>query len=71
MMRLLRKSWLLLAILICTAAFVPLVMSFANNYDPALLKVSIYIFMAGIIFALICVILVLITSATRKRSTKA
>jgi membrane protein implicated in regulation of membrane protease activity len=72
----LRKSWLTLAILICAAAFIPLVMSFIShdpkqNFDAGLLLLGVWIFMAGIVFALICVVLVLVGSANKKRSTKA
>lgn len=76
MLRFLRKSWLILAIIICAAAFVPLVIGFVNHdanqpYDQTLLAISISIFMGGIVFALICVVLVLVNSVSKKRSTKA
>ena len=76
MLSFLRKSWLILAIIICAAAFVPLVIGFINHdanqpYDQTLLAISISIFMGGIVFALICVVLVLVNSASKKRSTKA
>ncbi len=76
MIRFIRKSWLTLAILICAVAFIPLVISFIShdpkqNFDSGLLLLSVWIFMAGIIFALICVVLVLVGSAGKKRSTKA
>ena len=76
MLRFLRKSWLTLAIIICAAAFIPLVIGFVNHdanqpYNQSLLLISVYIFMAGIAFALVCVVLVLISSMTKKRSTKA
>ena len=76
MLRFLRKSWLTLAIIICAAAFIPLVIGFVNHdanhpYDQTLLAIGISIFMGGIVFALVCVVLVLISSMTKKRSTKA
>ena len=76
MLGFLRKSWLTLAIIICAAAFIPLIIGFINHdashpYDQTFLAIGISIFMGGIVFALICVVLVLVSSATKKRSTKA
>ena len=76
MVNFLRKSWLILAIIICAAAFIPVVLGFVNHqpnqpYDQTLLTIGISIFMAGIVFALICVVLVLVNSSSKKGSTKA
>jgi Na+/melibiose symporter-like transporter len=66
-MRFLRERWLTLAILICAAAFVPLILGFVQNNNKGLVYLGVGIFMAGILFALICVILVTVSTMTRKR----
>jgi ethanolamine transporter EutH len=71
MVRFLRKSWLTLAILICAVALVPVAMGIINNNDKTLLEVGIGIFMAGIIFALVCILLVGAASFNKKGAPKA
>ncbi len=76
MLNFLRKSWVILAIVICAAALIPVTLGLINHdashpYDQSLLAIGISIFMGGIVFALICVVLVLVNSSSKKRSTKA
>jgi Zn-dependent membrane protease YugP len=66
-MRFLRERWLLLAILICVVAFVPLILGFIQNNDKTLVYLGVGIFMAGVLFALVSVILVNVSSFTKKR----
>jgi ethanolamine transporter EutH len=58
MVRFLRKSWLTLAIIICAVSLVPVTLGIVNNNDKTYLTVGIGIFMAGILFALVCILLV-------------
>lgn len=67
MVRILRERWLLLAILICAAAFVPLILGFIQNNDKTLVYLGVGIFMAGVLFALVSVILVTVSSLGKKR----
>ena len=66
MVRFLRKSWLILAIIICAAALVPVTLGLINNNDKGYLSIGIGIFMAGILFALICLLLVGASSYSKK-----
>ena len=70
MVRFLRKSWLTLAIIICAGALVPVTLGLINNNDPTYWKIGIGIFMAGILFALICILLVGASSFSKKGSSK-
>lgn len=70
MVRLLRKSWLMLAILICAAALVPVTMGVLNS-DKTLQLLGIGIFMIGILFALVCILLVGAASFGKKGASKA
>jgi hypothetical protein len=70
-MQFLRKSWLTLAIIICAAALVPVTLGILNDNDPTYWKIGIGIFMAGILFALICILLVGASSFGKKGSPKA
>jgi membrane protease YdiL (CAAX protease family) len=70
MVRFLRKNWLTLAILICAAALVPTVWGVINS-DKTYLEIGSAIFMAGIIFALLCILFVGAASFTRKKTPKA
>ncbi len=65
-MRFLRKSWLTLAIIICAAALVPVTLGIINNNDKTYLEVGIGIFMVGILFALVCILLVGVASFNKK-----
>ncbi len=67
MVRILRERWLMLAILICAVAFVPLILGFMQNNDKTLVYLGVGIFMAGVLFALISVILVTVSSLGKKR----
>ena len=70
MVRFLRKNWLTLAILICAAALVPILWGkFTNNQT--YLGIGSAIFLAGMIFALLCILLVGAASYTRKKAPKA
>jgi Zn-dependent membrane protease YugP len=66
-MRFLRERWLMLAILICVIAFVPLILGFIQNNDRTLVYLGVGIFMAGILFALVSVVLVTVSSFSKKR----
>lgn len=70
MVRFLRKSWLTLAIIICAVALVPATLGILNNNDPTYWKIGIGIFMAGIIFALICILLIGVSSFSKKGAPK-
>ena len=71
MVRFLRKSWLTLAIIICALALVPVMLGIINNNDKTYLLVGIGIFMVGILFALVCILLVGATSFSKKDTSKA
>lgn len=71
MVRFLRKNWLTLAILICAAALVPTIWGVINGYDKTYLEIGSAIFMAGMIFALLCILFVGAASFTRKKAPKA
>jgi hypothetical protein len=70
MVRLLRKSWLMLAILICAAALIPVTIGILNT-DKTLQLVGIGIFMVGMIFALVCILLVGAAAFGKKGAPKA
>jgi Zn-dependent membrane protease YugP len=70
MVRLLRKSWLPLAIIICAAALVPVTIGILNA-DKTLQLLGIGIFMVGILFALVCILLVGAASFGKKGAPKA
>lgn len=70
MVRLLRKSWLMLAILICAASLVPVTMGILNS-DKTLQLLGIGIFMVGMLFALVCILLVGAASFGKKGASKA
>jgi len=75
MIRILRKSWLTLTILIWAAAFVPIIISFINHpanqtFDSTMLLVGVWIFMIGVVFALICLVLPFISAAMGKGAPK-
>jgi Zn-dependent membrane protease YugP len=67
MVRILRERWLTLAIIICVAAFVPLVLGFVQNNNKTLVYLGVGIFMAGVLFALVSVVLVTVSSFGKKR----
>ncbi len=70
MVRFLRKSWLTLAIIICALSLVPVTLGIVNN-DKTYQLVGIGIFLVGMLFALICVLLVGATSFNKKSASKA
>jgi uncharacterized membrane protein YhaH (DUF805 family) len=70
MVRFLRKSWLTLAIIICAVALVPVALGIINN-DKTFQLVGIGIFLVGILFALICILLVGAGSFNKKGAPKA
>ncbi len=69
-MRFLRKSWLTIAIIICALALVPVVLGVINN-DKTYQLVGIGIFLVGMVFALICVLVVGASSFNKKGASKA
>ncbi len=69
-MRFLQKSWLILAIIICAVALVPVTLGILNN-DKTYQLVGIGIFMVGIVFALICALVVNVASLGKKGANKA
>ena len=69
-MQFLRKSWLTLAIIICAGALIPVTLGVVNN-DKNYQLIGIGIFMVGIVFALICILLVGATSFGKKGANKA
>jgi len=71
MVRFLRKSWLTLAIIICAAALIPVTLGIINNNDKTYLGIGIVVFMAGIVFALVCILLVGAASFNKKGTPKA
>lgn len=70
MVRLLRKGWLPLAIVICAAALVPVTLGILNN-DKTFQLVGIGIFLVGMLFALVCILLIGATSFGKKGAPKA
>lgn len=70
MVRFLRKSWLAVAIVICALALVPVTLGIINN-DKTYQLVGIGIFLVGMLFALICVLLVGASSFNKKGTSKA
>ncbi len=70
MVRFLRKSWLTLAIIICALALVPVTLGVVNN-DKNYQILGIGIFMVGILFALVCILLVGASSFGKKGAPKA
>ncbi len=70
MVRFLRKIWLMLAIIICAVALVPVTIGIINNNDKTYLEVGIGIFMAGILFALFCILLIGVASFSKKGTPK-
>ena len=70
MVRFLRKSWLILAIIICAAALVPVTLGIINN-DKTYQVVGIGIFMVGMLFALLCILLIGAASFGKKDTSKA
>ena len=70
MVRFLRKSWLTMAIIICALSLVPVTLGIINN-DKTYQLVGIGIFLVGMIFALICVLLVGAAAFNKKGASKA
>jgi Zn-dependent membrane protease YugP len=66
-MRFLRERWLTLAILICAVGFVPLILGFVQNKDQTLVSLGVGIFMFGVLFALVSVVLVTVGALNKKR----
>ncbi len=71
MVRFLRKSWLTLAIIICAAALIPVVLGIINNNDKTYLEIGIGVFMAGILFALVCILVIGASSFSKKGAPRA
>lgn len=69
-MRFLRKSWLTLASIICAVALVPIILGTLND-DKNYQLIGIGIFMVGIVFALLCILLVGAASFGKKGANKA
>ena len=69
-MNFLRKSWLTLAIIICALSLVPVTLGVINN-DKGYQLLGIGIFMVGILFALVCILLVGATSFGKRGGSKA
>jgi hypothetical protein len=69
MVRFLRKSWLTIAIIICALSLVPVTLGTLYD-DKTYQLVGIGIFLVGIVFALICVLLVGAASFNKKSATK-
>ncbi|HLV98420.1 MAG TPA: hypothetical protein VKT82_07045 [Ktedonobacterales bacterium] len=70
MVRFLRKSWLAIAIIICALALVPVTLGIVNN-DKTYQLMGIGIFLVGMLFALICVLVVGAASFNKKGASKA
>jgi uncharacterized membrane protein YhaH (DUF805 family) len=70
MVRFLRKSWLTVAIIICALSLVPVTLGIINN-DKTYQLIGIGIFLVGMLFALVCVLLVGASSFNKKDASKA
>ncbi|HEY7349586.1 MAG TPA: hypothetical protein VH599_14825 [Ktedonobacterales bacterium] len=71
MVRFLRKTWVTLAIIICAIALVPVALGIINDNDKTYLAVGIGIFLAGCLFALVCILLVGAAAFNKKSAPKA